>query len=139
MVHSVSVLRPHNKILQTRCLNIRNASSQFWGKSPRSQGQQVGLTGPPSLACPWLPLCPHGLPPVGMLVLLTLSWETSHMGLRPPSMVLFNLITLRNLYAGQEATVRIRHGTTAGSKLGKEYFKAVHCHAAYLTYMQSTS
>ena len=26
-----------------------------------------------------------------------------------------------------------------GSKLGKEYFKAVYCHPAYLTYMQSTS
>ena len=25
-----------------------------------------------------------------------------------------------------------------GSKLGKEYVKAVYCHAAYLTYMQST-
>ena len=27
----------------------------------------------------------------------------------------------------------------AGSKLGKEYVKAVYCHPAYLTYMQSTS
>ena len=26
-----------------------------------------------------------------------------------------------------------------GSKLGKEYVKAVHCHPAYLTSMQSTS
>ena len=26
-----------------------------------------------------------------------------------------------------------------GSKLGKEYVKAVYCHLAYLTYMQSTS
>ena len=26
-----------------------------------------------------------------------------------------------------------------GSKLGKEYVKAVHCHPAYLTYMQITS
>ena len=26
-----------------------------------------------------------------------------------------------------------------GSKLGKEYVKAVHCHPVYLTYMQSTS
>ena len=46
---------------------------------------------------------------------------------------------LRNLYAGQEATVRTRHGTMTGSKLGKEYVKAVYCHPAYLTYMQSTS
>ena len=27
----------------------------------------------------------------------------------------------------------------ANSKLGKEYVKAVYCHPAYLTYMQSTS
>ena len=26
-----------------------------------------------------------------------------------------------------------------GSKLGKEYIKAVYCHLAYLSYMQSTS
>ena len=26
-----------------------------------------------------------------------------------------------------------------GSKLGKEYIKAVYCHPAYLTFMQSTS
>ena len=45
---------------------------------------------------------------------------------------------LRSLYAGQDATVRPGHGTT-GSKSGKEYVKAVHCHPAYLTYMQSTS
>ena len=46
---------------------------------------------------------------------------------------------LRNLYAGQEATVRTGHGTQNGSKLGKEYVKAVYCHPAYSTYMQSTS
>ena len=27
----------------------------------------------------------------------------------------------------------------AGSKLGKEYVKAVYCHPAYLSYMQSAS
>ena len=27
----------------------------------------------------------------------------------------------------------------ASSKLGNEYVKAVYCHSAYLTYMQSTS
>ena len=26
-----------------------------------------------------------------------------------------------------------------GSKLGKEYIKAIYCHLAYLTYIQSTS
>ena len=44
---------------------------------------------------------------------------------------------LRNLYAGQEAIVRIGHGTTDCSKLGKEY-KAVYCHPAYLTSVQIT-
>ena len=46
---------------------------------------------------------------------------------------------LRNLYAGQKATVRTRHGTMNWFKLGKEYVKAVYCHPAYLTYMQSKS
>ena len=46
---------------------------------------------------------------------------------------------LRNLYAGQEAPVRTRHGQQTGSRLGKEYIKAIYCHPAYLTYMQSTS
>ena len=35
--------------------------------------------------------------------------------------------------------VRTGHGTTDGSKSGKEYVKAVCCHPAYLTYMQSAS
>ena len=30
-------------------------------------------------------------------------------------------------------------GQQTGSKLGREYVKAVHCHPAYLTSMQSTS
>ena len=30
-------------------------------------------------------------------------------------------------------------GQQTGSKLGKEYVKAVYCHPAYLIYMQSTS
>ena len=46
---------------------------------------------------------------------------------------------LRNLYAGQEATIRTQHGTTDWFQIGKEYVKAVYCHPAYLTSMQSTS
>ena len=46
---------------------------------------------------------------------------------------------LRNLYAGQEATVSTGHGTTDWFQIGKEYVKAVYCHPAYLTSMQSTS
>ena len=46
---------------------------------------------------------------------------------------------LRYLYAGQEATVRQDMKQQIGSKLGKEYDKAVYHHLAYLTYMQSKS
>ena len=46
---------------------------------------------------------------------------------------------LGNLYAGQEATVRTGHGTTDWFQIRKEYIKAVYCHPAYLTYMESTS
>ena len=45
---------------------------------------------------------------------------------------------LRNLYAGQEATVRTGHGTADWFQR-KEYVKAMYCHPAYLTYMQSTT
>ena len=54
---------------------------------------------------------------------------------------------LRNLYAGQEVTVRTGHGTTDWFQIEKgvhqgcilSYVKAIYCHPAYLTYMQSTS
>ena len=45
---------------------------------------------------------------------------------------------LRNLYVGQELTKPDIEQWT-GSKLGKDYIKAIYCHLAYLTYMQSTS
>ena len=46
---------------------------------------------------------------------------------------------LRNLYAGQEATVSTGYGTTDWFQIGKGFIKAVYCHPAYLTYMQSIS
>ena len=46
---------------------------------------------------------------------------------------------LRNLCAGQKATIITRHGTMHWFQIWKEYVKAVYCHPAYLTYMQSTS
>ena len=47
---------------------------------------------------------------------------------------------LRYLYAGQEATVKTGYGTMDWFQIGKGvYIKAVYCHPAYLTYMQSTS
>ena len=46
---------------------------------------------------------------------------------------------LRNLYVGQESTVRTGHGTTDWFQMEKENVKIVYCHPTYLTYMQSTS
>ena len=46
---------------------------------------------------------------------------------------------LRNLYAGQEATVRTGHGTTDWFQIGKGVHQGCICHPVYLTSMQSTS
>ena len=78
---------------------------------------------------------------VSLMALKTLTvWITTNLenssrdgNTRPPD------LPLENLYAGQEATVRTRHGQRTVCKLGKEYFKAVCCHPVYLTCMQSTS
>ena len=45
---------------------------------------------------------------------------------------------LRKLYVGQQAKEPDMEEQTS-SKLGKQYFKAIYCHLAYLTYMQRTS
>ena len=45
---------------------------------------------------------------------------------------------LRNLYAGQKATVRTVHGTTDWFQIGKQVRQGIYCHPAYLTHMQST-
>ena len=42
---------------------------------------------------------------------------------------------LRNLYAGQEARLVSDMKQQTGSKLGKEYIRAVYFHPVYLTYM----
>ena len=46
---------------------------------------------------------------------------------------------LRNVYAGQKQRLELDMEQQTDSELGKEYVKAVYCHPAYLTYMQSTS
>ena len=46
---------------------------------------------------------------------------------------------LRNLYAGQEVTVRTGHGTTDWFQIGKEVCQGCILSPCYLTYMQSTS
>ena len=44
---------------------------------------------------------------------------------------------LRNLYSGvKKPQLELDMEQQTGSKLGKEYFKAVYCHPAYLTYIQ---
>ena len=45
---------------------------------------------------------------------------------------------LRNLYTGQEATVRTGHGATNWFQIGKGVHQGCYCHPAYLTYMQNT-
>ena len=46
---------------------------------------------------------------------------------------------LRNLYAGQEGTVRTGHGTTDWFQIGKGVCQGCILSPVYLTYMQSTS
>ena len=73
--------------------------------------------------------------PKPLTVWITINWKIlKEMGI-PEHLICL----LRNLYAGQEATVRTRHGTTDWFQTGKEYVKAVYCHPAYLTYMQCIS
>ena len=68
-----------------------------------------------------------------LTVWITTNWKIlQEMGM-PDHLTCF----LRNLYAGQETEPDMKKQT--GSKSGKEYVKAVYCHPAYLTYMQSTS
>ena len=46
---------------------------------------------------------------------------------------------MRNLYAVKKQQLELNMEPQTGSKLGKEYIKAVYCHPAYLTFMQSIS
>ena len=49
------------------------------------------------------------------------------------------LPVLRNLMQAKKQQLELDMEQQTGSKLGKDYIKAVYCHPAYLTYMQSTS
>ena len=51
----------------------------------------------------------------------------------------YQTFLLRNLYADPEKQLELDIQQQTSSKLGKEYVKAVYCHPAFLTYMQSTS
>ena len=46
---------------------------------------------------------------------------------------------LKNLNEGQKQQLEQDMEQWIGSKLGKEYIKAIYCQTVYLTYMQSTS
>ena len=46
---------------------------------------------------------------------------------------------LRNLYVVKKLQLELDMEQRTGSKLGKEYIKAVYCHPAYLTSLQCTS
>ena len=67
-------------------------------------------------------------------------WITTNCGKFLKEMGIPDRLTylLRNLYAGQKATVRTRHRTTNWLHTGKGVCQ-VYCHPAYLTSMQSTS
>ena len=73
--------------------------------------------------------------PKPLTVWITINWKIlKQMGI--PDHLTY---LLRNLYAGQEATIRTGQGTRDRFQKEKEYVKAVYCHPAYLTSMQRTS
>ena len=70
-----------------------------------------------------------------LTVWITINWKIlKEMGTPDPLTCL-----LRNLYAGQEATVRIGHGTTDWFQIGKGVRQGCILSPCYVTYMQSTS
>jgi len=73
--------------------------------------------------------------PKPLTVWITINWKIlKEMGI--PDHV---TCLLRNWYAGKEATVRTRHGTTDWFQIGKGVHQGCILSPAYLTYMQSTS
>ena len=73
--------------------------------------------------------------PKPLIVWITINWKIlQEMGI-PDHLTCL----LRNVHAGQEATVRTGHGTTDWFHIEKEYVKAVYCHPTYLTSMWSSS
>jgi len=73
--------------------------------------------------------------PKPLYVWITTNWKIlQQMGIGDHSTCL-----LRNLYAGQEATVKTGHGTTDWFQIGTGVHQYCILSPAYLTYMQSTS
>ena len=71
--------------------------------------------------------------------LLTMQTETNWKILKEMEIPDHFTCLLRNMYAGQEAIFRTGHRKMDWFQIGKKYVKAIYCHPAYLTYMQSTS
>ena len=71
--------------------------------------------------------------PMSLTVWITINWKILQEMEIPDHLICL----LRNLYAGQEATIRTRHGKTDWFQIGKGVHEG--CHPGYLTYMQSTS
>ena len=65
--------------------------------------------------------------PKPLIVWITTNWKILKEMVIPDHLTCL----LRNLYAGQEATVRSGHRKQTGSKLGKQYIKAVYCYPVY--------
>ena len=73
--------------------------------------------------------------PKPLTVWITINWKIlQEMGISAHLTCL-----LRNLYAGQETTVRTRHGTTDWFQIRKGVCQGCILSPAYLTYMQSTA
>ena len=73
--------------------------------------------------------------PKTLAVWITILWKTLKEMVIPDHLTCL----LRNLYAGQEATVRTGH-VTDWFQIGKGVRQGyIYCHHVYLTYMQSTS
>ena len=85
-------------------------------------GQGHWLSGDSALACRCNKLHSTICTPKPLTVWITIYVENSkaHGNTRPPSM------PLRNLYAGQESTVRTGHGTTDWFQIGKGVRQAWH-------------
>ena len=68
-------------------------------------------------------------------------WITTNGKILKEMGILDNLpCLLRNLYAGQVATVRTGHGTTDWFQIGKGVCQScIYCHPAFLTYMPNIS
>ena len=66
-----------------------------------------------------------------LTVWITGNWKTLKK-MRIPDRLTY---LLRNLYAGQKQQLKTGMEQQTGSKMGKEYIKAVCCHPAYLTTM----